>query len=193
MSSLRNGMAGLFALAMGCAVAAPALAAADAFLKLEGVEGEARAPDHKGEIEVLSWSFGASQTSSSPRFGAPAGRAAAGSQEPPRGPGAVTVTKGYDAASPELMRACATGKHIKSATLTVRKAGGGQQEYMTYELENVMVSSYSLSHGGSGGDRPMESLSLNFTKIEMKAPAAESGAAAKPPKAGYDVAPAKKI
>jgi type VI secretion system secreted protein Hcp len=37
---------------------------------------------------------------------------------------------------------------------------------MAYKLTDVMVSSYSIS---SGGDRPMESLSLNFTKIEFKA------------------------
>ena len=99
------------------------------------------------------------------------------------------MSKAYSPSSVKLMQACATGKHFPKATLTVRKAGGGQQEYMTYELENVLVSGYSIS---SGGDRPMESLSLNFTKIEYKIDDQKEKSGA-PPKAGYDVAPAKKI
>lgn len=201
MSSLKSRTAGLLALAASCVLAAPAGAASDIYLKIEGVPGESSAADHRGEIEVLSWSFGATQPSM-PRFGggAASGRAAMGSpgtQEPPPGPGAMTVAKSYDAASAKLLQACAQGKHFPKATLSVRKAGGGQQEYMTYELENVLVSSYSLSPqsgASSGGDRPMESLSLNFTKITYKtAPAGEKSGASPAGKAGYDVAPAKKI
>jgi len=191
MSSLKSGVVGLFALAMSCVVGAPAASAAsDMYLKIEGVDGESTADRHKGEIEVMSWSFGATQQTQGPRFGAaPGGRAAAGSQTPPPGPGTVTMSKAYSPSSVKLMQACATGKHFPKATLTVRKAGGGQQEYMTYELENVLVSGYSIS---SGGDRPMESLSLNFTKIEYKIDDQKEKSGA-PPKAGYDVAPAKKI
>ena len=197
MTSLKCGMAGLFALATSCVVAAPAMAASDIYLKIEGVPGESVDADHKGEIEVMSWSLGASQPTS-PRFGgsAASGRMAQGAPvSPPQGPGAITVSKPYDPASVKLMQACAQGKHFPKATLTVRKAGGGQQEYMTYELENVMISSYSLSPqsgASSGGDRPMESLSLNYTKITYKTADDKSGAGAAG-KAGYDVAPAKKI
>lgn len=44
----------------------------------------------------------------------------------------------------------------------------GGQEYYKIELENILVSSYQSSAGGSSSDRPMESLSLNFSKIEFK-------------------------
>lgn len=194
--SLKCAMAGLFALATGCVMAVPAMAASDIYLKIEGIPGESAAADHKGEIEVLSWSLGASQPAS-PRFGgsAAAGRATQGAPAaPPQGPGAITVSKSYDPSSAKLMQACAQGKHFPKATLSVRKAGGGQQEYMTYELENVMISSYSLSaQGGAsgGGDRPMESLSLNYTKITYKT--TDDGAKSGAPKTGYDLAPAKKI
>jgi type VI secretion system secreted protein Hcp len=202
MTSLKIGAAGLFALAASCVMAAPAMAASDIYLKIEGIPGESADADHRGEIEVLSWSFGASQPAS-PRFGgaAASGRAAQGAPvTPPQGPGAVSVSKPYDPSSAKLVQACAQGKHFPKATLSVRKAGGGQQEYLTYELENVMVSSYSLSSPGgassggasSGGDRPMESLSLNYTKITYKTSDDKSGAGAAG-KAGYDVAPAKKI
>ena len=143
MTLSKIGVAGLFALAASCVMAAPAMAAADIYLKIEGIPGESADADRRGEIEVLSWSFGASQPAS-PRFGgaAASGRAAQGAPvTPPQGPGAITVSKSYDPSSAKLVQACAQGKHFPKATLSVRKAGGGQQEYLTYELENVMVSS----------------------------------------------------
>jgi len=69
-------------------------------------------------------------------------------------------------ASPKLMQAAATGEHIKSVDLTVRKAGGTQMEYYTIHLEDILVSSYSSS--GSSDELPMESISLNYQKIEFQ-------------------------
>ena len=46
-----------------------------------------------------------------------------------------------------LLRACATGEHIKEATITVRKAGKGQQEYLIVKMNDVVVS--GVSQGGS--------------------------------------------
>jgi type VI secretion system secreted protein Hcp len=77
----------------------------------------------------------------------------------------LQIMKRTDKASPSLFKACATGKHIPTATLTVRKAGS-KTPYLTITLKNVLVSSYQL--GGSGGGKATESLSLNFTKIEYK-------------------------
>ncbi|MGE0668495.1 MAG: Hcp family type VI secretion system effector [Sphingomonadales bacterium] len=198
MSVERVGTAGLIALAAMLAVAAPAGAASDIYLKIEGIPGESADMANRGAIEVASWSLGATQ-SAGPRFGgaAGAGRTGASAQpaEPPQGPATLSLAKAYDKSSPKLAEACAKGTHFPKATLSVRKSGGGQQDYMTYELENVMISSYSVSGGGggAGGGQPMESLSLNYTKIQFKTPpdgGAKSGA---PGKTGYDVAPAKKI
>ena len=69
-------------------------------------------------------------------------------------------------ASPKLMLACATGKHIKETVLVVRKAGGSGDELMRVKLHDVLVSSYQI--GGSGSDVPTEELSLNFSKIEFQ-------------------------
>jgi len=80
----------------------------------------------------------------------------------------ISITKISDKSSSDLMQASASGQHIKSAKLFVRKQGGDQQEYLTYELENVLVSSFSTSGHGSSSGRPMESLSLNFTKITFE-------------------------
>ncbi len=71
-----------------------------------------------------------------------------------------------DQASPNLFLACATGKHIPTATVTVRRAGEKPQEYLTYDLTEVFVSSISTS-GHEGGGIAQESVSLNFSKIKM--------------------------
>ena len=70
-------------------------------------------------------------------------------------------------ASPSLMQACATGQHIKMATLTARKAGKGQQEYLTFKFHDVLVSSFQTA-GARGRSRPVDQVSFNFAKIEVE-------------------------
>jgi hypothetical protein len=79
----------------------------------------------------------------------------------------ISISKYVDKASTKLALACANGKHFKEAVITVRKAGRGQQEFLTYKLSNVLISSYQS--GGSGNNAtPAESITLNFTKISIK-------------------------
>jgi len=143
----------------------PALAAADYYLKLDGVEGEIAAPGGGSSLAVESWSFGASNPTSVGSSGMSAGRAmATPAAEPAAGSsGAITVTKTYDKASPKLARLCASGQHIASARLMRCEDGACR----SYELKDALITSITLSN--PGGDRPTESLSLNFTKIEFKA------------------------
>ena len=138
------------------AFAAPALAAVNAFLQLDGVKGESQ--DLKGAIELASWSYDQAGGGHTAPTGQAAGHVNAGQ---------IQITKAHDQSSPILMQAAATGRHFKTATLFVRKAGGSQQPYLEYKLTDVLLSHYQMSSGGSsGGDRPTESLTLNFTKIE---------------------------
>ena len=74
---------------------------------------------------------------------------------------------GLNRASPSLMRACATGQHIKTATLSGRKAGKGQQEYLTFKFHDVLVSS-SQTERIRGGAPPDRRVSFNFAKIEVE-------------------------
>jgi len=69
-----------------------------------------------------------------------------------------TITKEIDKASPMLAQACASGEHL--AEVDVQLSSGGK-----YTLTDVMVSSVQKS---SGGDRPMETISFTYQKIEMK-------------------------
>src|SRR5215472_8390845 len=89
---------------------------ADMFLKIDGVEGESPDGKHKGEIELLSFSYGATQPGSAGHGGG-------------SGIGKVQVqdfhfSKYLDKASPKLFEFCATGKHTPKVVLTCRKAGG---------------------------------------------------------------------
>jgi type VI protein secretion system component Hcp len=79
----------------------------------------------------------------------------------------LTVTKYTDKASAQLALACAKGTHFKKATVTVRKAGKGQQEFLVYKLSNVQISADQTA-GGGGNARPQESISFNFTKIQTE-------------------------
>jgi len=80
----------------------------------------------------------------------------------------VTFAKSMDVASTEIFMQATCGKALGKAEIHFIQTGGTAakgQTYLTIELDEAMVSSYSMS---SGGDRPSESFSLNFTKISYK-------------------------
>ena len=103
----------------------------------------------------------------------------------------VTVTKRSDVASPKLFLDSVAGKldskvEIKFTTTTKGKV----ETFLTYKMENVGISGYSLS---SGGDMPVESLSLNFTKITQTFTGMEPGVTGSPETVGYDLTQMKTI
>jgi type VI secretion system secreted protein Hcp len=131
--------------------------ASDIFAKIGDIKGESLDDKHKDEIEVLSFSWGVSNT----------GSMAAGSGG---GEGKATFhdlsfVHNVDKASPVLMQACATGTHLKEATITHRKAGKGQQEFMIVKMNDVIIT--SVTHGGSG-DGHSENVSLAFAKVNVE-------------------------
>jgi type VI secretion system secreted protein Hcp len=159
------------------------MAAVDYFLKIDGIDGESQDDKHKGEIEVLSWSWGESQ----------AGQVAHGGGG---GAGKVSMqdlhfTMRTSKASPKLFLHCATGKHIPQATLTARKAGDRPLEYLKYKLTDVLVSSYQIS---SGGDNPSDEVSLNFTRLEVEYRTQNpDGSLGSPVSAGWDLKQNKSV
>ena len=140
----------------------------DAFLKLDGIAGESSDNKHKGEILISSFSWGVSNVSSHPAGGG-------------GGTGKVSVQDFHfvahsSKASPQLMLACASGTHIKKAILSVRKSGQDQFDFTTITLTDCLVSDYSPNADRSlGEDRPAESISLNFTKIEWSQTVQKTG------------------
>jgi type VI secretion system secreted protein Hcp len=133
------------------------MAQVDYFIKFDGIKGESTDAKHKDEIDVEAGSWGVTH--------------AAG---PGGGGGAKVSMQDFhfvmrlNKASVGLMKACATGQHLKEATLSARKAGKQQQEYLVLKFQDVLISSYQTG-GSEGGDIvPTDQVSFNFAKIDVE-------------------------
>ena len=131
--------------------------AADMFLKLDGIKGESKDKAHPGEIDIDSFTFGV-QNGGTFAAGGGGGAGKVAFHD-------INIMKAADLSSPLLMEACASGKHIKQAMITVRKAGGKQEEFYKIKLSDLLVS--SVTNSGANGGNPQEQLALNFAKIEF--------------------------
>jgi type VI secretion system secreted protein Hcp len=132
--------------------------AMDMFMQIGDLKGESRDKVHKEKIDVLAWSWGASN-SGTMHTGGGGGAGKANVQD-------LSFTKYIDKSSPDLLLACCTGSHYPEATLIVRKAGGQPLEYVTITMSEVLIT--SVSTGGSGGeDRLTENVTLNFAKVKV--------------------------
>jgi type VI secretion system secreted protein Hcp len=133
--------------------------ALDTFARIGDIKGESLDSKHSGEIDVLSWSWGVMQTGNLAHGGG-GGAGKASFQD-------FTFTHHIDKASPLLMKSCATGTHIKDATITVRKAGTGQQEYLVIELTDVLVTSVMPSLESEQG-ATHEGVTLQSVKVDLE-------------------------
>jgi type VI secretion system secreted protein Hcp len=131
--------------------------ATDSFLKIGEIKGESTDDRHRDEIDVLAWSWGMTQT----------GPSAAGGGTGRANFSDFSFAHHVDKASPNLMRACATGEHIKEATITVRKAGAGQQEFLIITLSDVIVTSV-LPSDSAADDGLVEQASLQCAKVDLE-------------------------
>jgi type VI secretion system secreted protein Hcp len=127
----------------------------DIFAKLGSIAGESSDSKHKDEIEVLSFSWGVSNTA---QFGPGTGAGKATFRD-------LSIVHKIDKATPLLLKACATGQHLPQATITQRKAGGAQQEYLTIKLNDVVITNVALDSTLSEG---MESVSMTFAKVNFE-------------------------
>lgn len=135
--------------------------ATNIYLKLDGIEGECRAKGHEKEIEILSWSHGFSQPTSSVR-------ASSGACVEKANHSDINVTKYLDSASDDILKSIWSGKLVKTAVITCYRSDGSESnehvEYLKIELDEVIISNFSIS--GGAGDIPIENLSLNYGKIK---------------------------
>jgi type VI secretion system secreted protein Hcp len=152
----------------------------DAFLELDGVDGESTRKGFEGQIELLSFNLGAHNPST---IGAGGGGGAGKVSLTP-----FVLTKVTDKASPTLFQACCTGKHFPKAKVTLHKAGGDAAvDYLTYEFEKVFVEDLSWSGSSGGDDRPIEQASLAYGKVTVTyTPQTETGAKGSPVVASWD-------
>ena len=130
----------------------------DIFAKIGDIKGESLDAKHKDEIEVLSFSWGVTKTGNiAPGGGGGAGKATFHD---------LSIVHKIDKASPRLLEACATGGHLKAATITHRKAGKGQQEYLIVKMDDVIIT--GVVHGGTSGEPGSETVSLVFAKVDFE-------------------------
>jgi len=128
------------------------------YLHYEGIEGQATHQEHSKWIDIGSVQWGIGRGISTPT-GSTANREAS---EPSISE--ITITKTMDNSSPKIFTESATGRKGKTVKIHFVSTGSPGETYVEYTLTNTLISGYSIS---SGGDRPTESLSLNFTKIEF--------------------------
>ena len=133
--------------------------AVDIFLKVDGIPGECMKKGHEGEIDILSFSFGAMQHGSFHTGGKGGGSGKAEIRD-------VSIVKHVDKASPMLFKYCATGTHIPVVLIVSQKAGDGGKPMIYYKvkMEDVIVSSTD-NQGASAGDAIMESVVFNTAKL----------------------------
>jgi type VI secretion system secreted protein Hcp len=136
------------------------MSAVDYFLKIDGIPGESQDAKHKDEIQVLSYSHGASQAGTM-AFG---GGGGAGKVQMQDFHFMMCVNK----ASPKLWLACVTGDHIKSAVLTARKAGKTQVEYEKTTLTDLMVTAFNENGDANASSLPVNSISLTFAQMQIE-------------------------
>jgi type VI secretion system secreted protein Hcp len=155
---------------------------ADYFLKLDGIPGESADAKHKDEIELVSFSWGATQSAAASPAGGGAGRAQFKQFE---------FLMHVNKASPQLFLATVSGKHIKEANLSVRKVDKTQLEYLKIKFTDVLVSSFQEA---ASAEAPEETIAFSFAKIEMQYLTQQaSGAPAPPISVGWDISQNIKI
>ena len=128
----------------------------DFFRKIDGVKGESADAQHTGEIDVETFSWGESNTTtlgSATSSGAGAGKVRFDS---------VMIITRVSSASPQLALMCASGKHALTAVLIARKATGKQEEYYKMTFKTVFVTQYRSSATTSNDLIPRDEITLAF-------------------------------
>jgi type VI secretion system secreted protein Hcp len=134
--------------------------AVDIFAKLGDIKGESQDDKHKDEIEVLSYSWTVNErVSPNPGPGGGGGGGKASFQD-------LIITHHLDKATPQLFQACATGQHLKEATITQRKAGKTPQEFLIIKMNDVIIT--GVTHGGNTDVARTESVSMAFSKVDLE-------------------------
>jgi type VI secretion system secreted protein Hcp len=129
----------------------------DYYLKLDGIEGEAVSTGFEKQIQLLSFSWGGSQTTSV----AGTGGSGAGKVDLSD----LSVMKYYDKSSPQVFKALVTGTHIKTGVLSATKAGGGGKPFLKISLGELFVTSNQIS---ASSEIPTESVSFSYNTIKVE-------------------------
>ncbi len=154
------------------------------YLHVDGLEGDVTAQGHEGWIECKSLQWGVGRAISTPTGSSQERESSAPSVSE------VTVVKLADKCTPKIFELACVGTS-KLVKIDLVQTGTELDTYLSYELENSLISGYSVN---TGGDKPTESLSFNFTKVVMKyTPYDNEHNAGSPIPAGYDISLGTKV
>lgn len=133
--------------------------AVDMFLKIDKIKGESIDNVHKEEIDLISWSWGMTQSGTTHQ-GTGGGSGKVNVHD-------LTVTKWLDRSTPLLMKYCSKLTHIPEINLTVRKSGDKPLEYVKIKLKDAVITAVNTG-GSSNDDRLTETATINFAKVEFE-------------------------
>jgi type VI secretion system secreted protein Hcp len=149
------------------------------YMKYDDFKGSVTTDGFKGWIELQSFQWGVGRGIHS------AARGATTREHSEPNVTEVTVTKLTDVSSPKLFLESVAGVLDHKVTIKFTTTTKGKVEtYLTFELEDTGVSGFSLS---SVGEAPMESLTLNFTKISETMIGHDPAISGNPETVGYDL------
>jgi len=155
------------------------------FLKVDGIPGESADAKHKDEIELVRFSWGVEHPG---HVGGPGGVGGGTGRPAFRD---FSFQMRVNQASPMLFLACASGKHIKEANLSVRSAGRNSMDYLRIRFRDVLITSFEQANGD---EAPAEIVAFNFGNIEFTYTAQDArGGAGAITKAGWDLSQNAKI
>jgi type VI secretion system secreted protein Hcp len=131
--------------------------ATEIFAKIGDIKGESLDSKHKDEIEVQSFAWGVANPGPTSTGGG-SGVGKPTFQD-------LTIVHGIDNATPALLLACATGRRINEATISHRKAGPNQQDYLIVKLSDVTIT--SVGQTGAEDHPYAESVTVKYTKVDL--------------------------
>ena len=157
------------------------------YVEYEGIKGNVTADGYKDHISVQSLQFGVGRGISME----PGNLSNREATRPTISE--VTMTKPADTSATALFKEAVTGSSGKKVTIKFVQSGADKVvEFMTYTLEDVLVSGYSVSADGESD--PMESISLSFSKIMVNYNDYDkTNKSANPQRVGYDLTTAKPL
>ena len=134
--------------------------AVDMFLKWKRIKGESRDDKHKDQIDILSYSWGASQSATDGL------RRRRWSWEGPV-PGHQLLDQRQHRVSAASSLAARPASTSRAPSSQRAKPVEQQQDFLIIKLNDVLVTSYQ-NGGASGGDVPTDQFSLTFAQINYE-------------------------
>jgi type VI secretion system secreted protein Hcp len=131
----------------------------DYYLLIAGVDGESQNTTMPKNIELDSYSFGASNPADVGGKGLAAGKCSLSD---------FSFTCALDSSSWQIVKNLYAGNHIASAVFTGMKAGGGANtyKYITVTMTNCFITSHSTGGGAQGV--PSQSVSIAYEQVEYE-------------------------